>query len=61
MSSPTIEQIVEQIRTAVYGKDVRENIALGIEKTYQEASGVTVSRIGQTDDYKMVVRSQQGG
>ena len=33
----TIAQIVEQIRHAVYGKDVRENIAQGIEKCYEEA------------------------
>lgn len=39
-TTPTIEQIVEQIRTAVYGKDVRENIALGIEKTYQDATDI---------------------
>ena len=29
---PSIEEIAAQIRTAVYGRDVRENIALGIEK-----------------------------
>ena len=34
MSAPTIEQIVAQIRTALYGKDVRENIALGIETCF---------------------------
>jgi len=36
MSEPTIEQIVAQIRTALFGKDVRENIALGIEKVHAE-------------------------
>ena len=34
---PSIEQIIAQIRTAIYGKDVRENIALGIETVHAEA------------------------
>ena len=38
--SPSIEQIVAQIRTALFGKDVRENIALGIEKTYADVTEV---------------------
>ena len=38
---PTIAQIVAQIRTAIFGKDVRENIALGIEQTYDEITGAT--------------------
>ena len=33
---PSIDQIVGQIRTAIYGKDVRENIALGIEECYAD-------------------------
>ena len=37
MASPSIQQIVAQIRTAVFGKDVRENIALGIEKCYEDS------------------------
>ena len=38
----TIQHIVAQIRTAIYGKDVRENIAQGIEKCYSDVSaGVT--------------------
>ncbi len=90
---PTIDQIVAQIRTAVYGKDVRENIAEGIEKCYLDFAGttlhttdivnnldqetpgkvldasqgkvlknridnstnITVTRIGSTEDYTMVV------
>ena len=32
----TISQIVAQIRTAIFGKDVRENIAQGIEQCYDE-------------------------
>ena len=32
----TITQIVAQIRTAIFGKDVRENIAQGIEQCYDE-------------------------
>lgn len=54
---PTIEQIVEQIRHAVFGKDVRENIALGIEQCYEDATEVTVSTTkisGTTDDYRAV-------
>lgn len=35
---PNINQIVEQIRHAVFGKDVRENIAEGIEKCYEDAT-----------------------
>lgn len=38
MSSPSIQAIVAQIRTAIYGRDVRENIALGIEKCYDDVS-----------------------
>lgn len=34
----TIAQIVAQIRTAIYGKDVRENIAQGIEKCYSDVT-----------------------
>ena len=33
---PTIPQIVAQIRTAVFGKDVRESIAQGIEACHTE-------------------------
>ena len=40
---PTISQIVAQIRTAIFGKDVRENIALGIEQTYDEITGATAA------------------
>lgn len=40
----TISQIVAQIRTAIFGKDVRENIAQGIEKCYTDVSaGVTIA------------------
>lgn len=40
----TISQIVAQIRTAIFGKDVRENIAQGIEKCYTDvSSGVTLA------------------
>ena len=37
----SIDQIVEQIRTAVYGKDVRENIAQGIEQCYGETAKIS--------------------
>ncbi len=40
----TIAQIVAQIRQAVYGRDVRENIAEGIEKCYDDVTaGVTTA------------------
>ena len=40
----SIAQIIGQIRTAIFGKDVRENIALGIEKCYTDVSaGVTTA------------------
>lgn len=40
----TISQIVAQIRTAIFGKDVRENIAQGIEQCYTDVSaGVTTA------------------
>lgn len=35
---PSIDQIIAQIRTAVYGKDVRENIADGIEQCYEDST-----------------------
>jgi len=39
----TISQIVAQIRTAIFGRDVRENIAQGIEKCYTDVtSGTTI-------------------
>lgn len=34
----TISEIVNKIRTAIHGKDVREAIASGIEKCYEDAS-----------------------
>ena len=34
----TINQILVQIRTALFGKDVRENIAQGIEKCYTDVT-----------------------
>lgn len=40
----TMPQILAQIRTAIFGKDVRENIAQGIEKCYDNVnSGVTTA------------------
>ena len=46
--SPSIEQIVAQIRTALFGKDVRENIALGIEKCYAEVPSDAVKYTAQS-------------
>lgn len=40
----TIQQILIGIRTAIFGKDVRESIAQGIEKCYDDvSSGVTTA------------------
>lgn len=55
--SPSIEQIVAQIRTAIFGKDVRENIALGIEKCYEDTAQISVTRIGQTDNYTLTLHN----
>ena len=55
MASSTIEQILYEIRHAIYGKDVRENIALGIEKCYEDETHISVVRIGQTADYQLVI------
>ena len=45
----TIAQIVAQIRTAIYGRDVRENIAQGIEKCYDDVTdGVTLAETAST-------------
>lgn len=62
--SPSIEQIVAQIRTAIFGKDVRENIALGIEKCYEDSTDVVkhseiVNNLEQTDPEK-VLDARQG-
>lgn len=55
----TIAQIVEQIRHAIYGKDVRENIAQGIEKCYEETAFAHAEKIpGTTEDYKAVLTQQ---
>lgn len=48
MASPSIEQIIAQIRTALFGKDVRENIALGIEKCYAEVPSDAVKYTAQS-------------
>ena len=43
----TISQIVAQIRTAVFGKDVRENIAQGIEKCYDDVEDLVLVQADQ--------------
>ena len=43
----TISQIVAQIRTAVFGKDVRENIAQGIEKCYYDVEDLVLVQSNQ--------------
>lgn len=41
---PTIEQDLQQIRKAVYGREVREAIADGIEHCYDDVTnGVTIA------------------
>ena len=41
---PTIDQCVRAIRQAVYGRDVREAIASGIEQSYSYSiDGVTIA------------------
>lgn len=46
----TINQIVAQIRTALFGKDVRENIAQGIEKCYTDVTtGETLANTAATN------------
>lgn len=59
MASPTIEQIVAQIRTAIFGKDVRENIALGIEKTYADTSTATERINSIVDQIEGIVHVEQ--
>lgn len=54
-----IDDIVAQIRTAVYGKDVRENIAEGIELCYEETGTASVTKISGTDDDYRVIFSNQ--
>lgn len=48
-TTKTIAQIVEQIKTAIFGKDVRTNLADGIEKCYDDVTaGVTVANAAAT-------------
>ena len=56
MASPSIEQIVAQIRTAIFGKDVRENIALGIEKCYEDSE----NNAKKTDVVNNVTTTESG-
>ena len=43
-TTKTIAQIVEQIRTAIYGREVRENLAQGIETCYSDVTnGKTIA------------------
>ena len=54
-----IDDLVSQIRTAVYGRDVRESIAEGIELCYEETGMAYVTKISGTDDDYIVTFSQQ--
>jgi hypothetical protein len=47
---PSIDQIVAQIRTAVYGRDVRENIAQGIEICHEEGGEQAVKKTDIAND-----------
>lgn len=66
---PSIEQDLRQIRKAVYGREVREAIADGIEKCYQDVEGATEAAdhavrydIAQTltDEQKLQARENIG-
>ena len=60
MAGSSIDQIVEQIRHALYGKDVRESIAEGIELCYDENATVSVQKIQNTeDDYRIIFTNEQ--
>ena len=55
----TIQQILAGIRTAIFGKDVRENIAQGIEKCYSDVSaGVTTADAAATRANTAAARSE---
>ena len=54
----SIQEILAAIRSAIYGKDVRTAIADGIEKCYSETAQISVSQIGQTDDYLLILTDQ---
>ena len=55
-----IDDIVTQIRTAIYGRDVRENIAEGIELCYEENATVTAQKIQDTeDDYMIIITNER--
>ncbi len=54
-----IDDLVGQIRTAIYGRDVRESIAEGIELCYEETGTVSVTKISDTDDDYIVTFSHQ--
>ncbi len=55
-----IDDLVGQIRTAVYGRDVRESIAEGIELCYEENLTVTPQKVqGTEDDYMIVITNEK--
>ena len=54
-----IDELVGQIRTAIYGKDVRESIAEGIELCYEETGTAAITKISGTDDDYRVIFSHQ--
>jgi len=52
----SIQEILASIRTAIFGKDVRESIAEGIEKCYDETAQISVSLISGTEnDYLLTL------
>lgn len=60
----TIAQIVAQIRTAIFGKDVRESIAQGIEKCYSDVEGAShvdasLSKSGNVLTFSVTNRNNQ--
>lgn len=56
----TMPQILAQIRTAIFGKDVRENIAQGIEKCYEniESINTLLENVLTIDDVATVAETK---
>lgn len=54
-----VSQRTTQIRTAVYGKDVRENIAGGIEDIAKDVNAFEGSIDKNQDDFKNAITKQQ--
>lgn len=53
----TREENIQKIRTAVYGKDVREAIAEGMEQTYVQCEDMSIVTAGGTMGQVLAKRS----